>query len=121
MSLFPKDTKPSAWNEFLTFLWEGGARSVIVLLLVFGAGGITVFNERACPGLPSQGTLSVITPNPSTSPSLVQLVQPNPICSKYFELVFMVVGGYLGLSLPNSGAKEKDSATVVTDPTETTM
>lgn len=56
------------------------------------------------------GQTSTPVPQPQQQQQLVaagtqlqqQLVvaQPNPICGKYFELAFMVVGGYLGLSVP---------------------
>ena len=105
MSLFSEDRKPSWWNELLSFLWDGGARSLIVITLVGGATYITVKNGETCPGLPSVASDNNGTPKEGTP-----LIQPNPTCSKYFELVSLVIGGYLGLSLPRSGAKEKDSA-----------
>ncbi len=55
---------------------------------------------------PTRNSTSTPTPDPSTT----SLIQPNPICSKYFELAFMVLGGYLGLSTPssvNSNSKTK--------------
>lgn len=83
----------SAWNELLNFLWDGGSRSIIVFTFAVGSIYITLNNQKICPGMPS------VNPN-RESKSDVVLVQPNPICSKYFELIFMVIGGYLGLSLP---------------------
>ena len=115
MSLFSEDRKPSWWNELLSFLWDGGARSLIVITLVGGATYITVKNGETCPGLPSVASDNKGTPKEGTP-----LIQPNPTCSKYFELVSLVIGGYLGLSLPRSGAKEKDSSAVVTNPTVVT-
>jgi hypothetical protein len=96
MALFPEGHNQNGWTDFLSFLWDGGARSLIVVILVLGASGITIFNKDVCPGSPSQALPSA-TPskessstssNSNASTTLVQLVQPNPICSKYFELNF---------------------------------
>lgn len=84
------NTKSSWWKEFLNFLWDGGFKSLIVLVTLAGAVWITVDNDRICKGAPTSNSNST------------SLVQPNPICAKYFELVFMIVGGYLGLSVPSS-------------------
>ena len=108
MQLFPEGHRQKWWPEFLSFLWDGGARSLIVVILILGATGITIGNKYVCAGSPSTTPSNNGTPTP--------LVQPNPICSKYFELVSLVIGGYLGLSLPKSGAKEKDSASAPEPP-----
>ena len=50
------------------------------------------------PGAPDQKPSAPIQA-PIQQPTVV-VAQPNPICAKYFELAFMVVGGYLGLSTP---------------------
>jgi hypothetical protein len=91
----PKDPKrtSSPWKEFLDFLYDGGFRSSIALIISIGAIWITLENDKICKGAPSQ-----------EGGETIALVQPNPICSKYFELTFMIVGGYLGLSLPSSGS-----------------
>jgi hypothetical protein len=102
----------SAWNEFLNFLWDGGSRSIIVLTFAAGSIYITLNNQKICPGMPS------INPN-RESKGDVALVQPNPICAKYFELIFMVIGGYLGLSLPR-GMKSSTPETPVTPVTPVT-
>ena len=93
----PKDPKrtSSAWKELLDFLYEGGFKSLIVLVVSIGAILITLKNDEVCKGAPSQ-----------EGGETIALVQPNPICSKYFELTFLILGGYLGLSLP---AQSKDS------------
>ncbi len=92
----------SGWKAFLNFLWDGGFKSLIVLVTLGGALWITVNNDKICKGVPNSNSDSA------------SLVQPNPICSKYFELVFMVVGGYLGLSTPSS--TNSNSTTTNTDP-----
>jgi len=90
----PKDQRTSSpWKEFLDFLYDGGFRSSIALIISIGAIWITLENDKICKGAPSQ-----------EGGETIALVQPNPICSKYFELTFMIVGGYLGLSLPSSGS-----------------
>jgi hypothetical protein len=99
----------SAWNELLNFLWDGGSRSIIVLTFAVGSIYITLNNQKICPGMPS------ITPS-RESKSDVILVQPNPICSKYFELIFMVIGGYLGLSLPRGMKSQPAEPTEPTEP-----
>jgi len=81
----------SGWKQFLDFLWNGGFRSVIVLTVIVGAGWITVDNQKICPNVPT-------TKGSGDSVALVS----NPTCSKYFDLVLAIIGGYLGLSLPNS-------------------
>jgi len=86
------NTKSSWWKEFLNFLWDGGFKSLIVLVTLVGAVWITVDNDRICKGAPTSTPTSTST----------ALVQPNPICARYFELVFMIVGGYLGLSVPSN-------------------
>jgi hypothetical protein len=81
----------SGWKQFLDFLWNGGFRSVIVLTVIVGAGWITVDNQKICPNVPTT----------TGSKDGIALVS-NPTCSKYFDLVLAIVGGYLGLSLPRS-------------------
>jgi hypothetical protein len=109
----------SGWKEFLNFLWDGGFKSLIVLATLVGAILITLNNERVCQGVPTS-TAPTPTPTPTrnstSTPSTATtppLIQPNPICSKYFDLAFMVVGGYLGLSIPssvNSNSKTKKNS-----------
>lgn len=84
----------SWWKTFLDFLWDGGYRSTIVLTVTLGAIGITVYSDKLCRPMPTAVQPPAATPG---EPQVVAAV-PNPICGKYFELAFMVVGGYLGLS-----------------------
>jgi len=105
-ALMLKD-KRSWWTELLNFLWDGGFKSLIVLVTLGGAVWITVDNNRICKEAP--------TSNSTSTP----LVQPNPICARYFELVFMIVGGYLGLSAPsgvNSNSKTTETDSKDSDP-----
>ena len=95
--------KASWWTELLNFLWDGGFKSLIVLVTLGGAVWITVDNDKICKGAPTSTSTSTST----------ALVQPNPICARYFELVFMIVGGYLGLSAPSS--VNSNSKTTKTD------
>lgn len=120
------DSQPatqSGWKTFLDFLWDGGYRSTIVFSVTLGAIAITVGSDKFCRALPPelpQPVASMPSGNPTPAvqqpiapgqkPSApiqaaiqqptVVVAQPNPICTKYFELAFMVVGGYLGLSMP---------------------
>ena len=94
MPLFPEGHKQNGWTDFLSFLWDGGARSLIVVILVLGASGITVLNKDLCPGLASVASGEKGIEGKGGTP----LVQPNPICSKYFELVSLVIGGYSDFS-----------------------
>lgn len=96
----------SQWKIFLDFLWNGGYRSTIVFSVTLGAIGITVFSDTICKPMPTSSGQSTSQP--------LQL-QPNPICAKYFELAFMVVGGYLGLSTANSKRTEPDKDTTPTE------
>lgn len=123
-------TTQSWWKTFLDFLWDGGYRSTIVFTVTLGAVGITVFSDKLCRPMPTsvvqpepiaapvkfEPIADPGKPKPkaepdkplASTPGVPQLqqtvvaTQPNPICAKYFELAFMVVGGYLGLSLPKS-------------------
>lgn len=117
----------SWWKEFLDFLWDGGYRSTIVLAITIGAIVLTIGNKNFCPVVPadnpkaapslsqpkSQASAEATQANSdakatdsaqtaATPEPTVVILQSNPICAKYFELTFMVVGGYLGLSLPSS-------------------
>lgn len=130
----PCKGEDSWWKQWLDFLYDGGFRSTIVLSVTLGAIGITVFSSKVCEPVPTQmlppqqslrpaGTLPPPPPAPgspqtpaqqptstpagSAQPILVP-AQPNPICNKYFELAFMVIGGYLGLSLPSKQGDERD-------------
>jgi hypothetical protein len=123
-------TTQSWWKTFLDFLWDGGYRSTIVFTVTLGAIGITVFSDKLCRPMPtsaiqpepiaapvkSEPIADLGKPKPkadldnplASTPGVPQLqqtivaMQPNPICGKYFELAFMVVGGYLGLSTPKN-------------------
>jgi len=139
---FKKD-KSTPWKQFLDFLYDGGYRSTIVFSVTLGAIFITANSDRFCqpistrvvplqqPNLPVGEKAPPAVPNgaagvqqkpqplaqvASLQPTLVA-TQPNPICNKYFELAFMVVGGYLGLSLPSNQKSEKgDPAPAPTPP-----
>jgi hypothetical protein len=56
-----------------------------------GAGWITVDNQKICPNVQT-------TTGNKDGIALVS----NPTCSKYFDLVIAIIGGYLGLSVPSS-------------------
>ena len=119
----PQPATQSGWKTFLDFLWDGGYRSTIVFSVTLGAIAITVGSDKFCRALPPELPQPVASmPSANPTPALQQPVspgqkpsapiqaaiqqptvvvaQPNPICAKYFELAFMVVGGYLGLSIP---------------------
>ena len=106
-----RDAIPTSWwKQFLDFMYGGGFRSLIVLVVASGAVFITVRNNSVCEGVPA----SLPPETGEGSSQNITLVQPNPICSKYFELAFMVIGGYLGISrpssdsLPNGGSRDSD-------------
>jgi hypothetical protein len=63
------------------------------------AGWITVDNKNICPAVP----------NVTGEQEGIALVS-NPTCSKYFDLVLAIVGGYLGLSLPSSSQGSSSQA-----------
>ncbi|WP_156120387.1 hypothetical protein [Neosynechococcus sphagnicola] len=86
--------KTSWWNELLGFLWEGGFRSLIILVSIVGTIWITVNNDSVCKNLSSNNG----TANGAS------LAQGNPICSKYFDLIFLILGGYFGISVPSSSS-----------------
>ena len=121
----PKRVTQSGWKTFLDFLWDGGFRSTIVLSVTLGAIVITVGSDKFCRSVPLEVPIpveSMTSANPTpadqrpvsaprntdapiqaaTQQIIMVSAQPNPICAKYFELAFMVVGGYLGLSTPKS-------------------
>ena len=104
------------WKTFLDFLWDGGYRSTIVFAVTLGAivitmnsgsfyyvdsGGVSqqadVKSSSADRVAAGQGQQAAASQQPA-----VIAAQPNPICAKYFELAFMVIGGYLGLSQPKT-------------------
>lgn len=94
------------WRAFLIFLWQGGFRSLIVLVVVIGAILIAWNNDKVCQGVP---TSQILAPQAkdgaenATTKSEITLIQPNPLCDRYYELTLLVVGGYLGLSVPSMG------------------
>lgn len=106
----PKLGTQSAWKTFLDFLWDGGYRSTIVFSVTLGAIVITVGSDKFCRAMPPELPQSVAPMSQGQNPKAlilgatqqptVVVAQPNPICAKYFELAFMVVGGYLGLAMP---------------------
>ena len=119
----PMNSSPNTqswWKTFLDFLWDGGYRSTIVFTVTLGAIGITVYSDKLCRPMPTSvqpepiaapvksEPIAATGKPPAATPGVPQLqqtvvaAQPNPICGKYFELAFMVVGGYLGLSTPKS-------------------
>lgn len=119
----PQPASQSGWKTFLDFLWDGGYRSTIVFTVTLGAIGITVYSDKLCRPMPTSvepepigatGKPPAATPGVPQLQQMVVAAQPNPICGKYFELAFMVVGGYLGLSTPKAtrtppqGTKRQD-------------
>ena len=85
------DKKKQSKNGFIQFLDHNGMRPIIVLILVFGAIFITSNSKNFC----------VIQEPPSVSGSETKIIlRDNPICSKYFEMAALIIGGILGLTVP---------------------
>lgn len=103
-------------KTILDFLWDGGYRSTIVFAVTVGAIVITANSRNFCyvesRGVPQQTAAVASSADPGKAvqnqqvaagqASAVIPVEPNPICAKYFELAFMVIGGYLGLAQPKT-------------------
>lgn len=100
----------------IDFLDHNGMRPIIALVVIAGAIWITLNSDRVCVirenSTQASSTSSQISPSPtstpqppptSTSQSETQpqiIIRDNPVCSKYFEIAALVLGGLIGLAEP---------------------
>lgn len=101
-------------------------RPIMALVVISGAIWITVNSEKICiirepapvtqaqvtpPPTPPQVTPSPTPPQgtkalETSSSTQIQVIRDNPVCSKYFEMAALVLGGLIGLAQP--GISKKD-------------
>ncbi|MCM0592341.1 MAG: hypothetical protein HEQ35_25885 [Gloeotrichia echinulata IR180] len=87
-------------NFVIKFLDHNGMRPVIVLVVIIGGILITLKSDKIC----------VIQEPPSVTGSQAKIIlRDNPVCSKYFEMGALVIGGILGLTVPAQGKNASDS------------
>jgi hypothetical protein len=109
-------TTPPRKNHFIiTFLDHNGMRAIIALLVIGGAIWITLNSDRVCVfrenSTQASSPSSQISPSPASTSQSQSGTQPqiiirdNPICSKYFEIAALVLGGLLGLAQPGIRSK----------------
>ena len=76
-------------------------RPIIALVVIAGAIWITLNSNEVC----------VIRDNSTQAPATSEaqapiVIRDNPVCSKYFEIAALVLGGLIGLAEPGSKRRE---------------
>lgn len=81
-------------NGLIKFLDHNGMRPIIALVVIIGALAITLKSDKICV---VQVEYPPVTSRPAgTQPQII--FRDNPVCSKYFEIAALVLGGLLGLT-----------------------
>jgi hypothetical protein len=114
----PPPPPPSKNNFIIDFLDHNGMRPIIALVVIVGAIWITLNSDKICVFrenlTQASSTSSQISPSPTSTPqpsptSTSQsqsgtqpqiIIRDNPVCSKYFEIAALVLGGLIGLAEP---------------------
>ncbi|MEG4072944.1 hypothetical protein QUA30_09640 [Microcoleus sp. Pol14C2] len=88
-------------NGIIKFLDHNGMRPIIALVVIAGALVITLKSDKICvvqveyPPVTSRAA--------GTQPQII--FRDNPVCSKYFEIAALVLGGLLGLTAPDKSSR----------------
>ena len=88
-------------NSIIKFLDHNGMRPIIALIVIIGALVITLKSDKIC-------VVQVEYPQASSTSSGTQpqiIFRDNPVCSKYFEIAALVLGGFLGLAEPGKSRR----------------
>ncbi|MEG4442841.1 hypothetical protein QUB47_09675 [Microcoleus sp. AT9_B5] len=90
-------------NGIIKFLDHNGMRPIIALVVIIGALAITLKSDKICvvqveyPPVTSRAA--------GTQPQII--FRDNPVCSKYFEIAALVLGGLLGLTAPGKSSRSQ--------------
>jgi hypothetical protein len=96
--------EPNKNNFILDFLDHNGMRPIIALVVIGGAIWITLNSNKICI---IQEPIQTSSTSASSQPQVI--IRDNPVCSKYFEIAALVLGGLLGLAQPSTISTTKDS------------
>ena len=89
----PKEVKS---NFIIDFIDHNGMRPIMALTVIAGAIWITINSDKIC---------IIREPQSGNQP---QVIRDNPVCSKYFEMTALVLGGLIGLAQPGISKQDKD-------------
>lgn len=104
----PPPTPPIKTNFVIDFLDHNGARALVALLVVFGAILITLKSGEVC--VIRENSTQTPTTSGTQSPTVIR---ENSVCSRYFEMAALVLGGIIGLSEP--GIRKRKTTTERSD------
>ncbi|MEJ6487955.1 hypothetical protein N0Y54_43220 [Nostoc punctiforme UO1] len=91
-------------NFILDFLDYNGMRPIIALVVIGGAIWITLNSNKICI---IQEPIQTSSTSASSQPQVI--IRDNPVCSKYFEIAALVLGGLLGLAQPSTKSTTENS------------
>jgi hypothetical protein len=81
----------------IQFIDHNGMRPIMALTVISGAIWITINSDKIC---------VIREPQSGNQP---QVIRDNPVCSKYFEMTALVLGGLIGLAQPGISKQDKPS------------